>query len=83
MLSYVSPALLNFLSYCVQGLCYRGAQQLQTKSLNVEEATNELIDMLLEPPQEEPEEEEEEEVEEEQEVADGKSQVCQEVEYGS
>lgn len=40
-------------------LCARGAQLLQTKSINVEEAANELINMLCENVTQEGEEEEE------------------------
>ncbi|CAH1780133.1 unnamed protein product, partial [Owenia fusiformis] len=55
-------------------LCVRGSQILQSKSINVEEAANELIDMLC-PPEEEVNDEEEEEGEEEkdEESSDKKS----------
>ena len=48
-----------------QTLCARGAQTLQSKSVNVEDAANELIEMLCSM---HPEEEEEEEPEKEQNV---------------
>ena len=41
-------------------LCAKGAAVLQSKSINVEDAANELINMLCEAPAEEEEEEEEE-----------------------
>ena len=50
-----------------QTLCNRGAQVLQNKSLNVEDAANELISMLCDIGEEEEEEEEEEEGEEDRE----------------
>ncbi len=40
-------------------LCARGAQVLQSKSINVEDAANELISMLCDIPEEDQEEEEE------------------------
>lgn len=44
--------------FVVQMLCAKGAQALQTKSINVEDAVNELINMLLDTPKEDEEEEE-------------------------
>ena len=59
---------------CVQMLCAKGANTLQTKSQTVEEAANELINMLcdVEPREAAPEEEEEEDAGfDEEEVAEG------------
>ena len=55
-------------------LCAKGANTLQTKSQTVEEAANELINMLcdVEPPEATPEEEEEEDAGfDEEEIAEG------------
>lgn len=46
-------------------LCVRGSQTLQSKSINVEDAANELIDMLCAYEEEEQPEEEEDQEEEE------------------
>ena len=51
-LEHCSPLLL-------QMLCAKGAQTLETKSINVEDAVNELINMLLDAAIKEQEEEEE------------------------
>ena len=53
-------------------LCARGAQILQSKSINVEDAANELISMLCDVHEEE---EPEEEDEEGKEAEDGKRKV--------
>lgn len=63
-------------------LCAKGAQTLQTKSQTVEEAANELINMLcdIEPPEAAAEEEDEEDAGfDEEEVAEGKHSYVVEV----
>ena len=59
---------------CGQMLCAKGASMLQTKSQTVEDAANELINMLcnIEPPEASVEEEEEEDAGfDEEEAAEG------------
>ena len=59
------------LLFCsIQMLCARGSQTLQSKSINVEDAANELIEMLctIESPEEE---EDKEDVDEDAEQAEG------------
>ena len=68
--THVNPVLCP----CAQMLCAKGAHMLQTKSQTVEEAANELINMLcdVEPPEPPPETEEEEDAGfDEEETAEG------------
>ena len=50
--AYYEQRQMN-LHTCLQTLCAKGAQTLQSKSVNVEDAANELINMLCDIPDDE------------------------------